>query len=185
MKTIDRKKLLEKDPFLGEKYQYGVVFKEHGWITSPSSYMKSLAHYFQLNGGKILLDEVKEITANSVQTNKNHSYTADKIIICAGAWSGKLMKTIKHKTNLETERGYHLYLKGINFMPQNPYAVSDLKFAIECCGWVLFLTPCGSSYGRFCVRHLHRIERKICYRMLWLDIGRAHLLTQVKLNQLL
>ncbi len=130
MKTIDRKELLEKDPFLGEKYQYGVVFKEHGWITSPSNYMKSLAHYFQLNGGKILLDEVKEINANSVQTVKNHSYTADKIIICAGAWSGKLMKTIKHKTNLETERGYHLYLKGVNFMPKNPYAVSDLKFAI-------------------------------------------------------
>ena len=76
------------------------MFKEHGWITSPSNYMKSLAHYFQLNGRKILLDEVKEINANSVQTVKNHSYTADKILICAGAWSGKLLKTIKHKTNL-------------------------------------------------------------------------------------
>ena len=37
---------------------------------------------------------------------------------------------MKLKTNLETERGYHLFLKDVNYMPQNPYAVSDLKFAI-------------------------------------------------------
>ncbi len=130
MEIIDRKKLLERDPFLGEKYQYGAMFKDHGWITSPSNYMKLLAEHFQRNGGEIILDEVKNISGNSVQTIKKHTYSADKIIICAGAWSGKLLKLIKHKTNLETERGYHLFLKGVNFMPKSPYAVSDLKFAI-------------------------------------------------------
>ena len=39
------------------------------------------------------------------------------------------------------------------------------KFAIECYRWVLFLTRCGSSYGRLCLRPLHWAERNICYRM--------------------
>jgi len=130
MRELNRDNLLDNDPFLGKNYNCGALFENHGWITSPENYMKELANHFKRNGGKIITEEVIKITGNKVLTSKNNIIEADKVVICAGAWSGKLLKKINHRTNLETERGYHLQLKKVNYMPSNPYAVSDLKFAI-------------------------------------------------------
>ena len=130
MEYLNRKELLKRDPLLGQHYNYGAEFKNHGWLTSPGSYMKELAKHFEQNGGKFIKEEVVDILDNKVITKLNNSYEADKIVISAGAWSGKILKFINHKTNLETERGYHLILKDVNYMPSNPYAVSDLGFAI-------------------------------------------------------
>ena len=130
MKALNRDNLLDMDPFLGKSYNCGALFENHGWLTSPENYMKELANHFKRNGGKIITEEVKKIIDNKVLTSNNNIIEADKIVICAGAWSGKLLKFINHSTNLETERGYHLQLKKVNYMPSNPYAVSDLKFAI-------------------------------------------------------
>ncbi len=130
MRELNRDNLLDMDPFLGKNYNCGALFENHGWLTSPENYMRELANHFKRNGGKIIIEEVKKITGNKVLTSKNNIIKADKIVICAGAWSGKLLKIINHRTNLETERGYHLQLKKVNYMPSNPYLVSDLKFAI-------------------------------------------------------
>ena len=130
MRELNRDNLLDMDPFLGKSYNCGALFENHGWLTSPENYMKELANHFKRNGGKIITEEVKKIMDNKVLTSNNNIIEADKIVICAGAWSGKLLKFINHSTNLETERGYHLQLKKVNYMPSNPYAVSDLKFAI-------------------------------------------------------
>ena len=130
MRELNRDNLLDMDPFLGKSYNCGALFENHGWLTSPENYMKELANHFKRNGGKIITEEVKKIIDNKVLTSNNNIFEADKIVICAGAWSGKLLKFINHSTNLETERGYHLQLKKVNYMPSNPYAVSDLKFAI-------------------------------------------------------
>ena len=127
---LKQNELIERDPFLGSHYTFGAEFKNHGWLTSPSLYIKELANHFKNNGGKIIKKQVKEIYKNTVITQENEILEADKIVICAGAWSGQLLKSMKLKTNLETEMGYHLVLKDVNYMPQNPYAVSDLKFAI-------------------------------------------------------
>ena len=130
MRELNRDNLLDMDPFLGKSYNCGALFENHGWLTSPENYMKELANHFKRNGGKIITEEVKKIIDNKVITSNNNIIEADKIVICAGAWSGKLLKFINHTTNIETERGYHLQLKKVNYMPSNPYAVSDLKFAI-------------------------------------------------------
>ena len=127
---LNKRDLLRKDPFLGDNYNYGAEFKNHGWLTSPGNYMKELAKHFEKQGGKIITEEVKNIYGNKVLTNLNNEFEADKIVISAGAWSGQLLKYLNQKTNLETERGYHLILKNVNYMPKTPYAIKDLGFAI-------------------------------------------------------
>ena len=45
-------------------------------------------------------------------------------------WSKKLLKNIKHRVNIEAERGFHIVLKKVNFMPPNPLMIIDKKIAI-------------------------------------------------------
>jgi len=142
---LNRGELLKRDPFLGPNYNCGALFSNHGWLTSPGNYMISLANHYKKNGGKIVIDEIIKLNGKDLISKKNLTYKADKIVFCTGAWSGKLINNKDHFINIETERGYHLILKGVNHMPENPYAVSDLKFAItpmenglRCAGTVEF-----------------------------------------------
>ena len=51
---LKQNELIERDPFLGSYYNFGAEFKNHGWLTSPSLYIKELANHFKSNGGKII-----------------------------------------------------------------------------------------------------------------------------------
>ena len=51
---LKQNELIERDPFLGSHYTFGAEFKNHGWLTSPSLYIKELANHFKNNGGKII-----------------------------------------------------------------------------------------------------------------------------------
>jgi len=56
--------------------------------------------------------------------------SANKIIVCSGIWSKRLLKTINHKVNIEAERGFHIVLKKVNFLPPNPLMIISKKIAI-------------------------------------------------------
>jgi len=97
---INGQELRERDPNLSQHYDFGAVFPDHGWIGSPSGY---------------------------VQAGTEHK--ADRIVVATGAWSKSLTQPLGDKINLETERGYHLFLKDPSFKPPNPYMIADGKFA--------------------------------------------------------
>ena len=144
-KKLNRNQLLKNDPFIGTHYNYGAMFENHGWLTSPGNYMIALAKNFKDNGGKFIKDEIKKISGKTLISKNGNRYNSDKIVFCTGAWSAELLNDNNHFINLETERGYHLFLKGVNFMPNDPYVVSDSNFAItpmndglRCAGTVEF-----------------------------------------------
>ena len=54
----------------------------------------------------------------------------DRAVLSAGAWSAALARGLGHEPKLETERGYHLVLRGPNRRPPFPYSLSDGKFVV-------------------------------------------------------
>ena len=62
-------------------------------------------------GGIFKKAEVTSISNNQVILKDSNIISADKILICSGIWSKKLLKNIKHKVNIEAERGFHIVLK--------------------------------------------------------------------------
>jgi len=90
----------------------------------------ALARHFTQNGGHFLTGEVDKITDTGVTLKDGSHHNADKIVVATGAWSKTLTDPLGDKINLETERGYHLFLKDPNFKPPNPYMIADGKFAI-------------------------------------------------------
>ncbi|MCA8868734.1 MAG: FAD-binding oxidoreductase [Rhodobacteraceae bacterium] len=126
----DRAELLQHDPNVSARYQFATSYADHGWLTSPGRYVAALAEHFQVNGGVFRLAEVAAIGDGEVTLSGGEVLTADRIILCAGAWSGGLSRPLGQKSRLETERGYHLFLNNTSFAPVCPFMVADAKFVV-------------------------------------------------------
>ena len=127
---LSRGKLLDRDPHISKLYQFGLAYKNHGWITNPAAYVSSLAKYFQKNGGKILIGEVSKINGNNVELKGGIILKAENIVLATGAWSKNLTSQLGHNIPLQAERGYHLSLKNASHMPPNTYLITDKKFGL-------------------------------------------------------
>ena len=127
---LTRSKLLDRDPHISKLYQFGLAYKNHGWITNPAAYVSSLAKHFQKNGGKILISEVTKINGNNVELKDGNILKAKNIVLATGAWSKNLATQLGHNIPLQAERGYHLSLKNASHMPPNTYLITDKKFGL-------------------------------------------------------
>ncbi|MDA9236336.1 FAD-binding oxidoreductase [Amylibacter sp.] len=127
---LSRDKLLDRDPHISKLYQFGLAYKNHGWITNPAAYVSSLAKHFQENGGKILIGEVSKINGNNVELKDGIILKAENIVLATGAWSKNLASQLGHNIPLQAERGYHLSLKNASHMPPNTYLITDKKFGL-------------------------------------------------------
>lgn len=130
---IHRNEILERDPNIGPSYTFGTVYKDYGWITSPGDYVAALFGHYQSQGGNFVRGEVADIIAGdtpSVTLKGGEVLRGDKIVLSAGAWSGKLAKTLTPRVKLEAERGYHVSMFNPNFTAPNPYMITDSKFVM-------------------------------------------------------
>ena len=127
---LSRDKLLDRDPNISKLYQFGLAYKNHGWITNPAAYVSNLAKHFQKNGGKILIGEVSKINGNNVELKDSTILKAESIVLATGAWSKSFAMQLGHNIPLQAERGYHLSLKNASQMPPNTYLITDKKFAL-------------------------------------------------------
>lgn len=130
---IGRAEILERDPNIGPNYTFGTVYKDYGWLTSPSDYLAALFGYYQSQGGTFKRGEVADIVAGgtpSVTLKGGEILSADKIVLSAGAWSSLLTKKLAPKVKLEAERGYHVSMYNPNFTAPNPYMITDAQFVI-------------------------------------------------------
>ena len=127
---LSRDKLLDRDPHISKLYQFGLAYKNHGWITNPAAYVSSLAKHFQENGGEILIGEVSKINGNNVELKGGIILKAENIVLATGAWSKNLASQLGHNIPLQAERGYHLSLKNTSHMPPNTYLITDKKFGL-------------------------------------------------------
>jgi D-amino-acid dehydrogenase len=141
----DRAALVANDPGLGPDYTCAAVYPDHGWLTSPGGYVAALAAHLEAGGGIIRQGEVTTLKNETVTLANGEVLSADRIILSAGAWSGKLAGQVGQKARLETERGYHLFLNGASQRPPHPFMVANAKFVvtpmeggIRCAGIVEF-----------------------------------------------
>ena len=76
-------------------------------------YINDLFKSFVDNGGKVIKSEVQDFILDDSKNvaglkTKQGDLFSDKVVITAGAWSGKLTKKLGVKIPLEAERGYHI-----------------------------------------------------------------------------
>lgn len=128
---IERGELVRRDPGIGAHYGFGVAFGSTGTVRNPGAYVCALYEHFRREGGRFLRAEVEDVAPGSAGvrvTAGGETLGFDRAVLAMGAWSGRLMRRLGHDAGLESERGYHLLLKGPSRMPPVPYMLSEQKF---------------------------------------------------------
>ncbi len=122
----------EFEPSLGASYRFAAVLERHGFTPDPLQLVKALAAHFQRNGGTILRREVKDIEIGAggpvrLLTDQG-PLDVGRLVISAGAWSGRLAARLGNPVPLESERGYHITLQSPGVMPRYPIMSTGGKF---------------------------------------------------------
>ena len=122
------------DPFYKDLFDVIVKCKNHGKISDPGLYVKTLCDHFLSQGGKLIISKVNDILSKNLNDVivkiESDSLIANKIVVATGAWSKKILKKFKIKMPLESERGYHIEYVGPNFYPKVPMMLTSKKFVI-------------------------------------------------------
>jgi D-amino-acid dehydrogenase len=130
----DRDALVAIDPELGPAYGFAATFQDHGWISDPGRYVADLATWFEGQGGKLRRDEISEILplegGRAAVIAGGERFEADRVVVATGAWSTRLARGLGHEPAMESERGYHVWLRGPSIRPPHPYMLADAKFVV-------------------------------------------------------
>ena len=120
-------------PGLSEEYTFAIKINNQGYISNSKKYLNDLIEGFKKLGGKIIEDEVVDISSDQktiIIKGKKEEMFSDSVVIAAGVFSDKLSKKFGANVPLQSERGYHLELRETNIKLNYPLMNSSLKLAI-------------------------------------------------------
>ncbi|OHV72615.1 FAD-binding oxidoreductase [Ensifer sp. LCM 4579] len=99
------------EPALAPKIAKAVLFPDNRSIVDPYRLLLNLREKFLVLGGRIEQGEVAGFEhgdrINTVRLADGRSIDTSDIVLCAGAYTGKLSRLLGEPIPLETERGYH------------------------------------------------------------------------------
>ncbi|PID33754.1 MAG: FAD-dependent oxidoreductase [Thiotrichales bacterium] len=106
-------KLFEKEPVLSKNIKHALYSPDSLQLLDPYETAIGLFDHFMQQGGSFQRVTIKHITTPNQRVNletSNGDFTLDKLVICAGVWSKKLLEGLNLNVPLVAERGYHLTL---------------------------------------------------------------------------
>ncbi len=105
----------EMEPALGRTITHAA--SHGGWyhVRNPERVVKSIAAQVQRDGGEFVQDDVTGFETSSgrvtgLRLKEKGTVAVDRLVICAGAYSGLLAQQLGERVLLEAERGYHMVL---------------------------------------------------------------------------
>lgn len=112
---LDTAELRQLEPSLAGPIRYGVLLK--GWLqfSDPGLILQRLKERFRLHGGSLLTADVTRIEvqgdrAVAVHFASGERLAVSRLVLAAGAWSGKLARDLGMKIPLAALQGYHIQL---------------------------------------------------------------------------
>lgn len=126
---LDKKALMLAAPQLTDNIKGALFFTDVGHTINPLALCEEINRAFIKLGGKVIEENVNVVTdePRPIVSTALQNKAFDRIVVCAGAFSKPLAKSLGYNVPLETERGYHLMLPfKVDF--QCPIASHDRKF---------------------------------------------------------
>jgi glycine/D-amino acid oxidase-like deaminating enzyme len=131
---ISKAEILDLEPNLQPVFDGGVLY-DYAWhARDPYAITKKLFDLFIKNGGKFIKENVLNINQSNpnetlVKTESNQ-YTFEKTVIACGAFSKKLTDQLGENIPLDTERGYHVHFKGMDYLLSRAVINLDRGFGL-------------------------------------------------------
>jgi len=131
IERIDGTELRQLEPALSPDFKTAIVTKGQARSLEPGKIGQVLFQQFTALGGEFLRADVTQIKPDAndlwmIETSEG-AYKASKIVLAAGAWSGRLLAPLGVKVPLEAERGYHVEFPDAGVTLNNSVMDMELK----------------------------------------------------------
>lgn len=135
IEKVGRAAIEAMEPDVGPGYRVGVFLPTEGWVAEPLRYAQALAARLADMQAVFVQAAVQSLRAEAsgwTLSDGARRWQAERVVICAGAWSKPLLAALGWKVPLESQRGYHLHLADPNLALTHQVVLADRK---------LFITP--------------------------------------------
>lgn len=109
--VLGRQAIKALEPELSDRIGLAVLFPQNRSIKNPYRLVLALADRFAAMGGRIETGEVvgfaRSDRIHEVVLRDGRRLSADEVVVCAGAFSATLARSLGEPIPLESERGYH------------------------------------------------------------------------------
>ncbi|MBO0904249.1 NAD(P)/FAD-dependent oxidoreductase [Jiella sonneratiae] len=117
VKSVPIDELQDLMPGIDTKVRRATLVDGNGFTVNPARLVETLAQIFVEEGGTLVHERVMKLIPERradrpdwlVMTN-NGNHRAPRVVVAAGAFSGRLLEPLGISLPLETERGYHAML---------------------------------------------------------------------------
>lgn len=121
------------EPALSHDIVGGLFFENSGRCSNPRRLGLLFAEHLVRNGGEVVRDEVNEVSSQSdgcvIVRGAGEDRRFANVIVCAGFWSGKLLRPYFKSIPVASERGYHLMLPNAGLGLKRPVVFGEPHFA--------------------------------------------------------
>lgn len=135
LEKISRPTIEAMESNVGPDYRIGVFLPTEGWVANPLRYAQTLAARLTEMQATFVQAAIQSLQADAsgwTLSDGTRRWQADRVVICAGAWSKPLLAERGWKVPLESQRGYHLDLAAPNLALTHQIVLADRK---------VFITP--------------------------------------------
>ena len=130
VKKMSTEEICDTHPVIKPNIAGGLLLEDDGHI-NPQKFVKELSKIVISNGGNIVEDtkvigfEIRSNTIQKIQTTNFKDFTADHIVIAAGAWSPLLSKIIGDDLPIQPAKGYSITI------PQDEAKINTPMMLVE------------------------------------------------------
>ncbi|MEP2333978.1 FAD-dependent oxidoreductase, partial [Marinobacter sp.] len=135
VQLLNQDELRQLEPALSPHFTHGAFQPDNHFVTSPLKLTEAYAQALIVLGGRFLGEKVTRFEFDGARVRKVITdlgmHEADNVVVCAGAWSGRICEMLGFSVPLDTERGYHLNI-GAEDNPKlsRPVVVGDHSFVL-------------------------------------------------------
>lgn len=116
VELLDRHEIRQLEPALAPIFARAVYLPEQGQTKNPGRLVAALAEHVVRRGGRLVRAAVTGVEMGACGPEALASTAGrlpvQRLVVAAGAWSGRLAASLGSKVPLETERGYHVVVTG-------------------------------------------------------------------------
>lgn len=135
VQILNQDELRQLEPALSPRFTHGAFQPDNHFVTSPVKLTEAYAKAFIGLGGRFVAEKVARFERDGSRVRKVVTdlgmHEADDVVVCAGAWSGRICEMLGFSVPLDTERGYHLNIVAKDGPKlSRPVVVGDHSFVL-------------------------------------------------------
>ncbi len=115
VEVLGQDEVRQLEPALAPIFKRGVYLPEQGQCPNPGRLVARLAELATrkgaLHAGACRRFRIRDRWSSALRTDAG-TMPVQQIVVAAGAWSGELARQLGTRVPLETERGYHMMVRG-------------------------------------------------------------------------